>query len=47
MTPRDRLLELIKAKAIVHGRVTLSSGREASTCGESPLTARPRPWSAR
>ena len=26
---RDRLLELIKAKAIVHGRVTLSSGREA------------------
>ena len=27
--PRDRLLELIKAKAIVHGRVTLSSGREA------------------
>ena len=28
-SPRDRLLELIKAKAIVHGRVTLSSGREA------------------
>ena len=27
--PRDRLLELIKANAIVHGRVTLSSGREA------------------
>jgi orotate phosphoribosyltransferase len=26
---RDHLLELIKAKAIVHGRVTLSSGREA------------------
>src|SRR5450756_659564 len=29
MSPRDRLLELIKAKAIVHGKVTLSSGREA------------------
>ena len=29
MSPRDRLLELIKARAIVHGRVTLSSGREA------------------
>jgi len=29
VSPRDRLLELIKAKAIVHGRVTLSSGREA------------------
>ena len=28
-SPRERLLELIKAKAIVHGRVTLSSGREA------------------
>jgi orotate phosphoribosyltransferase len=28
-TRRERLLELIKAKAIVHGRVTLSSGREA------------------
>jgi orotate phosphoribosyltransferase len=28
-SPRARLLELIKAKAIVHGRVTLSSGREA------------------
>src|SRR5680860_1262275 len=28
-SPRDRLLELIKAKAIVHGKVTLSSGREA------------------
>jgi orotate phosphoribosyltransferase len=27
--PRERLLELIRAKAIVHGRVTLSSGREA------------------
>ncbi|WP_137122154.1 orotate phosphoribosyltransferase [Segeticoccus rhizosphaerae] len=26
---RDRLLELIKDKAIVHGRVTLSSGKEA------------------
>ena len=26
---RDRLLELVKGKAIVHGRVTLSSGREA------------------
>jgi orotate phosphoribosyltransferase len=25
---RDRLLELIKAKAIVHGKVTLSSGKE-------------------
>ena len=29
LSPRDRLLELIKAKAIVHGKVTLSSGREA------------------
>ncbi len=28
-TPRDRLLELIKAKAIVPGKATLSSGREA------------------
>ncbi|MDO5739700.1 MAG: orotate phosphoribosyltransferase [Ornithinimicrobium sp.] len=26
---RDRLLDLIKDKAIVHGRITLSSGREA------------------
>ena len=26
---RDRLLELVKDKAVVHGRVTLSSGREA------------------
>ena len=29
MSSRERLLELIKAKAIVHGRVTLSSGLEA------------------
>ena len=29
VSPRERLLELVKAKAIVHGRVTLSSGREA------------------
>jgi orotate phosphoribosyltransferase len=29
VSPRERLLELIRAKAIVHGRVTLSSGREA------------------
>ena len=28
-TARTRLLEIIRAKAIVHGRVTLSSGREA------------------
>ncbi len=28
-TDRARLLEIIKAKAIVHGRVTLSSGRKA------------------
>ena len=26
---RERLLEIIKARAIVHGRVTLSSGKEA------------------
>ena len=26
---RDRLLELVTAKAVVHGRVTLSSGTEA------------------
>lgn len=29
MTDRDALLEQIKTKAVVHGRVTLSSGREA------------------
>jgi orotate phosphoribosyltransferase len=29
MSARELLLELIKAKAIVYGRVTLSSGREA------------------
>lgn len=29
LSPREGLLELIKAKAIVHGKVTLSSGREA------------------
>jgi orotate phosphoribosyltransferase len=29
MSDRDRLLELIKDLAVVHGRVTLSSGREA------------------
>jgi orotate phosphoribosyltransferase len=28
-SPRDRLLQLIKDRAIVHGRVVLSSGREA------------------
>lgn len=28
-TDRDRLLDLVKDKAIVHGRVTLSSGKEA------------------
>ena len=28
-SPRERLLGIIKAKAIVHGRVTLSSGKEA------------------
>lgn len=28
-SPRERLLEIIKATAIVHGRVTLSSGKEA------------------
>ena len=28
-SPRERLLEIIRAKAIVHGRVTLSSGKEA------------------
>ena len=28
-SPRERLLEVIRAKAIVHGRVTLSSGKEA------------------
>ena len=28
-SPRERLLELIRDKAIVHGKVTLSSGREA------------------
>jgi len=28
-SPRDRLLELIRAKAIVHSKTTLSSGREA------------------
>ena len=29
MTDRDALLTLVKAQAIVHGKVTLSSGREA------------------
>lgn len=29
MTDRDSLLDLVKAQAIVHGKVTLSSGREA------------------
>jgi orotate phosphoribosyltransferase len=29
VSSRDRLLDLIKTRAIVHGRVTLSSGREA------------------
>ena len=29
MTDRDALLSLVKAQAIVHGKVTLSSGREA------------------
>ncbi len=29
MTDRDDLLSLVKSQAIVHGRVTLSSGREA------------------
>ena len=29
MTARDELLQLIKDEAVVHGRVTLSSGREA------------------
>jgi len=29
VTDRDQLLSLVKAQAIVHGRVTLSSGREA------------------
>jgi orotate phosphoribosyltransferase len=29
MSPRDELLEQIKAKAVVHGHVVLSSGREA------------------
>ena len=28
-SPRDRLLELIRARAVVHGKVTLSSGIEA------------------
>ena len=28
-TDRDRLLQIVKDKAIVHGRVTLSSGKEA------------------
>jgi len=29
MTARDQLLEFIKDKAVVHGKVTLSSGKEA------------------
>ncbi|GMA38199.1 orotate phosphoribosyltransferase [Mobilicoccus caccae] len=29
MTAREQLLDLIKAKAVVHGKVTLSSGKEA------------------
>lgn len=29
LTPRDRLRDLIKELAVVHGRITLASGREA------------------
>ena len=29
MTDRDALLDLVRSQAVVHGRVTLSSGREA------------------
>ena len=29
MTPRDELLEQVRTKAVVHGKVTLSSGKEA------------------
>ena len=46
---RRDLLELIKELAVVHGRVTLSSGRRpttTSTCAASPCTARPRRSSA-
>ena len=33
-TPREQLLELIKELAVVHGRVTLSSGKEADYYGD-------------
>ena len=49
-TPATELLQLIKDLAVVHGRVTLSSGQRpttTSTCAGSPCTAGPRRWSGR
>ena len=47
---RAQLLAQILAKAVVHGRVVLSSGARPTTtwtCGGSPSTAPPPRWSAR
>lgn len=52
MNPADaraRLLEIIKDKAIVHGRVTLSSGKEADyyvDLRRITLDGEAAPWSA-
>ncbi len=46
MTARDDLLQLIKDEAVVHGRVTLSSGREADyylDCRRITLSGRAAP----
>ena len=49
MTERDALLDLIKTDAVVHGKVTLSSGREADyylDCRRITLSGAAAPWSA-
>ena len=46
MTDREALLDLIKSDAVVHGRVTLSSGREADyylDCRRITLSGRAAP----
>ena len=49
MSTRDELLRQITDKAVVHGKVVLSSGGRpttTSTCGGSRSTRPPPPWSA-
>ena len=49
MSHRDALLDQIKDKAVVHGRVTLSSGKEADyyvDLRRVTLDAQAAPWSA-